>query len=205
MAQKHSIKQMVLALKQKPFLYSFLMGFASGMPFFLTSRTMQAWLKEAGVDLTMIGIFAIVGLPYTLKFIWSPILDRFTLPILGHRKGWLALSQLALTILICGMALTNPAHHLWGFAFMALLVAFFSATQDIVVDAYRIETLKDEELGLGTALYMYGYKIAMLISGALAFILADHFEWKYVYLFMAAIMGLDAAVSIPPSFQPLFV
>ncbi|MDZ4663021.1 MAG: AmpG family muropeptide MFS transporter [Pseudomonadota bacterium] len=196
MAQKHSFKQMVVALKQPPFFYSLLMGFASGMPLFLTSRTMQFWLKEAGVDLTVIGIFAIVGLPYTLKFLWAPFLDRFTLPFLGHRKGWLAFSQLALTVLICGLGLINPAHHLWGFAVMALLVAFFSATQDIVVDAYRLETLKDEELGLGTALYTYGYKIALLITGALALLLADHMAWKYVYLIMAAIMGLNLIFTI---------
>lgn len=196
MAQKHSFKQLILALKQTPFQFAFLMGFASGMPFFLTSKTMQFWLKESNVDITLIGIFAIVGLPYTLKFVWSPIIDRFTLPFLGHRKGWLAFSQFALTVLICAMGLTNPANHIWIFAILALLVAFFSATQDIVVDAYRIETLKNEELGLGTALYTYGYKIALLITGALALLLADHMSWKYVYLIMAAIMGINLFFTI---------
>lgn len=194
--KKHSFRDLVSALKQKPFLIAFLMGFSSGLPFLLTSKTMQVWLKESSVDLTLIGIFAFVGLPYTLKFVWSPLVDRYKFPFLGLRRGWILVSQIVIALMILFMAMIDPQTNLWWFAIAAMLIAFFSSTQDIVVDAYRIETLKAEDLGMGTALYMYGYKIAMLISGALALILADHMSWRSVYFIMAVFMGVSVVITL---------
>ncbi len=165
------------------------------MPFFLTSKTMQVWLKESNVDLTTIGIFSMVALPYALKFLWAPFLDRYKFPFLGQRRGWLLVAQIAITVMIFVMGAIDPSQNLWWFAVMALLIAFFSATQDVVVDAYRIETLSDDELGPGTTLYMYGYKIGMLITGALALILADHISWQSVYFIMGLIMGLTVLIT----------
>jgi PAT family beta-lactamase induction signal transducer AmpG len=167
-------------------LVSFLMGFSCGVPLLLTLSLLQAWMKEEGVDLSVIGLFALVGLPYTLKFIWSPVLDRFTLSFLGRRRGWLLVIQVLLVLAIAGLGLTNPGENPWLVAFAALLVAFFSASQDIVVDAYRREDLRDIELGLGASLYVNGYRVGMLLAGSGGLILADHFSFRQVYLLLAA-------------------
>jgi PAT family beta-lactamase induction signal transducer AmpG len=167
-------------------LVALIMGFASGLPLLLTISVLQAWMQEAGVDLTVIGIMALVGLPYTLKFLWAPVLDRFTLPWLGRRRGWLLVAQLALIASIVGLGLTDPAHNPWQVAIVAFIVTFFSASQDIVVDAYRREDLSDDELGLGSALYINGYRIGMLLASGGGLILADHMPFTLVYLLMAA-------------------
>ncbi|MCG8376171.1 MAG: hypothetical protein MI702_06780, partial [Chlorobiales bacterium] len=143
-------------------LVSGLMGFSCGLPLLLTISLLQAWMKEEGVDLGVIGLMSLVGLPYTLKFLWSPLLDRFTLPFLGRRRGWLLTGQLLLTGAIINLALTDPGRQPWLVALAALLVTFFSASQDIVVDAYRREDLAEEELGLGSSLYVNGYRVGML-------------------------------------------
>ena len=143
-------------------------------------------MKEAGVDLTVIGMMALVGLPYTLKFLWSPILDRFTLPFLGRRRGWLLVVQLTLMASIVFLGFTNPVANPWLVAFAAFLVTFFSASQDIIVDAYRREDLADEELGLGSSLYVNGYRIGMLLASGGGLIMADHLPFSMVYLIMAA-------------------
>jgi PAT family beta-lactamase induction signal transducer AmpG len=166
-------------------LVSFLMGFSCGVPLLLTLSVLQAWMKEEGVDLSVIGLFALVGLPYTLKFVWSPILDRFTLPFLGRRRGWLLVVQILLVVAIGGLGLTSPRENPWLVAFAAFLVTFFSASQDIVVDAYRREDLSDIELGLGSSLYVNGYRVGMLLAGSGGLILADHFSFSQVYLFLA--------------------
>lgn len=167
---------------------AFLMGFSCGLPLLLTITLLQAWMKEAGVDLTVIGLMALVGLPYTLKFVWAPILDRYTLPFLGRRRGWMLAAQTALTIAIAAMGLCKPAEYPWLLALAAFLVTFFSATQDIVVDAYRREDLTDRELGLGSSLYVNGYRIGMLLASGGGMILADHMSFRAVYLVMAACM-----------------
>ncbi len=167
-------------------LVAFLMGFACGLPLLLTISVLQAWMKEAGVDLTVIGMMALVGLPYTLKFLWSPILDRFTLPFLGRRRGWLLVVQLTLMASIVFLGFTNPVANPWLVAFAAFLVTFFSASQDIIVDAYRREDLADEELGLGSSLYVNGYRIGMLLASGGGLIMADHMPFSMVYLIMAA-------------------
>jgi MFS transporter, PAT family, beta-lactamase induction signal transducer AmpG len=191
------MKQNILrSLFQKRMIVALFMGVASGLPLLLTSKTLQAWMTDEQVDLKVIGLFAMVGLPYTLKFVWAPVFDRFTLPFLGRRRGWLLISQILLALSIVAMAFSNPQASPWWLAFLALLVSFFSASQDIVVDAYRRETLADEELGLGSTLYMYGYRVAMWVSGALALILADHMPWKLVYLMMAGAIGIAAITTI---------
>ena len=126
-------------------LVALLMGFSCGLPLLLTMSVLQAWMKEEGVDLTVIGAMALVGLPYTLKFFWAPFLDRYRLPILGRRRGWLILAQIALAFSIGGLGFASPALHPLGLAALALLVAFFSASQDIVVDAYRREDFSNQE------------------------------------------------------------
>lgn len=167
-------------------LVSFLMGFSCGVPLLLTLSVLQAWMKEEGVDLSVIGLFALVGLPYTLKFVWSPVLDRFTLSFLGRRRGWLLVIQVLLVVAIAGLGLTSPRENPWLVAFAALLVTFFSASQDIVVDAYRREDLRDIELGLGASFYVNGYRVGMLLAGSGGLILADHFSFSQVYFFLAA-------------------
>ena len=166
-------------------LVSFLMGFSCGVPLLLTISVLQAWMKEEGVDLSVIGLFALVGLPYTLKFVWSPVIDRFTLPFLGRRRGWMLVVQVLLVVAIAGLGLTSPKDNPWLVAFAALIVTFFSASQDIVVDAYRREDLSDKELGLGSSLYVNGYRVGMLLAGSGGLIMSDHFSFQQVYLLLA--------------------
>lgn len=164
------------------------LGFASGLPLALTSGTLQAWLTVEGVDLKTIGIFTMVGLPYTLKFLWAPVMDRVIPPWLGRRRGWMVLTQLCVAIGFVLMAVTNPRIHPGWLAAYALLVAFLAASLDIVFDAYRTETLRPHERGLGAAVWVNGYRIALLASGAGALVLADYVGWKMTYLAMAAVM-----------------
>jgi len=169
-------------------LVALVMGFACGLPLLLTMTLLQAWMKEEGVDLTVIGMMALVGLPYTVKFLWAPILDRYTLPFLGRRRGWLLVTQVALIPAIAGLGLTDPGCTPWIVAFVAFLVTFFSASQDIVVDAYRREDLPDAELGLGSSLYVNGYRVGMLLASGGGLILADRLSFQWVYLVMAGCM-----------------
>jgi len=162
------------------------MGFASGLPLLLTLSVLQAWMKEEGVDLAVIGLMALVGLPYTLKFLWAPVLDRYTIPIFGRRRGWLLIAQTALVLAIIALSVTNPSQHPWMVALAAFWVTFFSASQDIVIDAYRREDLADEELGLGSSLYINGYRTGMLLASGGGLIMADHIPFSMVYLIMAA-------------------
>jgi len=169
-------------------LVAFIMGYACGLPLLLTVTVLQAWMKEEGVNLVFIGMMSLVGLPYTLKFLWAPILDRFRLPLLGRRRGWLLAAQVALIFLISVLGFTNPGKNPWMMAWIAFGVTFFSATQDTVVDAYRREDLPDEELGLGSSLYVNGYRVGMLLASGGGLILADHISFSRVYLIMAACM-----------------
>jgi PAT family beta-lactamase induction signal transducer AmpG len=167
-------------------LVSLVMGFACGLPLPLTSTVLQAWMKEEGIDLTLIGLMALVGLPYTLKFLWAPFFDRFTLSSLGRRRGWLLVAQIALCCSIAGLGFADPARNPVIMVCAALLVTFFSASQDIVVDAYRREDLADEELGLGSSLYINGYRLGMLLASGGGLILADHLSFTIVYLIMTS-------------------
>ncbi|PHS72810.1 MAG: AmpG family muropeptide MFS transporter [Cycloclasticus sp.] len=165
-----------------------IMGFASGLPLLLTGSVLQAWMVDEGVDLSTIGLFALVGLPYTLKFLWAPILDRYTLPFFGRRRGWLFSAQLFLILSLVYLSLQQPGIFPFGVAIAALLVTFFSASQDIVIDAYRRETLADNEQGLGASFYVNGYRIGMLLASGGGLILADMVAFSTVYQLMAGVM-----------------
>ena len=171
-------------------LIAALMGFASGLPLLLTGSVLQAWLKDGGIDLTRIGLFALAGLPYTLKFLWAPLFDRFALPAVGRRRGWLLATQTALVVALFALSYARPqSGDLLVISIAALLVAFFSASQDIVIDAYRRESLSDLELGLGSAMYVNGYRIGMLLAGGGGLILADWRSFPAMYRLMALFMA----------------
>jgi len=167
-------------------LVTFIMGFACGLPLLLTISLLQAWMKEEGVDLAMIGMISLVGLPYTVKFLWAPFLDRYIPPFLGRRRGWLISAQALLVLSVAGLAFTEPGGKPLYVVIAAMLVTFFSATQDIIVDAFRRESLSDQELGLGSSLYVNGYRVGMLLASGGGFIMADALSFKAVYLIMAA-------------------
>jgi len=169
-------------------LVALLMGFSSGLPLLLTGSVLQAWMTDEGVDLGTIGLFALVGLPYTLKFLWAPLTDRYCFPFFGRRRGWLITIQLALTVSIAGLGWTQPAQSPVTVAVVAWLLTFFSASQDIVIDAYRREALADNELGLGSSLYVNGYRIGMLLASGGGLIMADFIGFSMVYQFMALTM-----------------
>ena len=173
-----------------------MMGFSAGLPLLLTLSTLQAWMSDEKIDLGKIGLITLVGMPYSWKFIWAPVLDRFTLPFLGRRRGWLLSVQICLALAICAVGFNNPAISLIPLALSACLVAFFSATQDMVIDAYRREHLADHELALGSTLYVYGYRTAMVVSSSGALVLADHFSWKVVYILMGTLMAVGIITTL---------
>lgn len=177
-----------------------LLGFASGMPLALTTGSMQAWLVGDGVTIATIGFFGLVGIPYTFKFIWAPLMDRFELPFFGRRRGWVVLCQLTSAAALWWMAGISPKEDARMFALVALLVAFLSASQDVVIDAYRTDVLAAKERGLGAGLGVFGYRLAMIVSGALPLTWVDPksfgLTWGLVYQIMALIMGITAVVTI---------
>jgi MFS transporter, PAT family, beta-lactamase induction signal transducer AmpG len=186
-----------------------LLGFASGLPLFLVTRTLQQWLQDTQVDIGTITLFGLVGLPYSLKFLWSPLLDRFAPPIVGNRflgkqRGWLLLTQIGLLLAISLLALQQPTQDtsvLQRFALIAVVIAFLSATQDIVGDAYRTDVLAPSELEAGASLWVLGYRVALFASFSLALYLASFTAWNVVYLLMAALMviGLITTLWAPAS------
>lgn len=178
------------------------LGMASGLPLALTGGTLQAWMAVTGVDIETIGIFGLVGLPYALKFLWSPFMDRFVPPWLGRRRGWIIITQVCLISGIIAMAFSSPPNAPVALAVLALFVAFTSASQDIVIDAYRTDILREPERGIGAAVFVTGYRIAVLMSGALALILSDRIGWQNTYLIMAGIMVIGI-VSVLMGPEPL--
>ncbi|NCF13932.1 MAG: MFS transporter [Gammaproteobacteria bacterium] len=171
-------------------------GFTSGLPLYLLIQLVPAWLRSEGVGLAEIGFFALIGFPYTWKFVWSPVMDRFTLPFLGHRRGWMLLTQVALMVSIAAMGFIQPALSIWAVAYLAAAVAFFSASQDIVLDAYRRELLPDAELGLGNAIHVQTYRLAGLVPGSLALILSDFLPWHTVFVVVAAFMLVGIGLTL---------
>jgi PAT family beta-lactamase induction signal transducer AmpG len=165
------------------------LGFASGLPFNLMQGTLQAWLATLGLNLKTIGWFTVLTVPYTLKFLWAPLLDRFVPPFLGRRRGWIVLFQAALALATAALGLQAPADAIYAVAVLAFLLSFLSASQDIVIDAYRTDTLRAEERGIGSTAVQLGWRVATLVSGALALVLADAIGWRNTYLTMAAVMG----------------
>lgn len=174
-----------------------LLGFVSGLPLALTAGTLQAWLTVENIDIKTIGFFSLVGQAYVLKFLWSPMMDRYTPSFLGRRRGWLITTQILLMISIAAMGFMNPSDHLWWLAALAVSVAFFSASQDIVFDAYKTDLLSAEERGFGAAVSVMGYRISMLVSGGLALWMADKFlTWKQLYLLMAGLMLIGVIATL---------
>lgn len=170
-------------------------GFASGLPLLLTGSTLQAWYTVSHVNLVTIGVLTLVGQPYVYKFLWAPILDRYSIPWLGRRRGWIFILQVLLIISIACMGLMEPDIEPVTLACLALGVAFLSATQDIGIDAYRTEILHPDERGLGAGLNTIGYRLAMLVGGAGALVMADHLGWRFTYFFMAGLLSLQLFVT----------
>ena len=180
----------------KKMLIMLVLGFSSGMPLALTGSTLSAWMVSEGVDIKTIGLFSLVGLPYAFKFLWSPLMDRYVPPFLGRRRGWMIITQLILIVSIALLGFFHPASHLVMIAFLAVAVAFFSASQDIVLDAYRTESLETEERGAGAGIWIMGYRIAILVSGAAALILSDHLSWQTVYIIMGGAMAVGCVTTL---------
>jgi PAT family beta-lactamase induction signal transducer AmpG len=169
------------------------LGFASGLPLALTSGTLQAWLTVAGVDLKTIGIFTLVGLPYSLKFLWAPVMDRITLPWLGRRRGWMLVTEIAVAAGLALMGLVGAESGPRWLGMIAIAVAFMSASLDVVFDAYRTDVLLPAERGFGAAVWVNGYRLALLLASAGALVLADHIGWRGTYLALAAVMSAGVA------------
>jgi PAT family beta-lactamase induction signal transducer AmpG len=190
------VKQFFSLYTQPKMVALLCLGFASGLPLALTASTLTAWLAESGVDKTSIGLFASVATPYALKFLWAPLVDGLQLPFfsrLGRRRGWLIATQLALIISILGLGMANPAINPWLTGLAAFIVAFFSATQDIVADAYRVELLPVEEQGAGAASFVLGYRFGMIASTAGALYLATYTSWSVTYFIMGALLIIGIA------------
>ncbi|BAY41066.1 signal transducer ampG1 homolog [Nostoc sp. NIES-2111] len=176
-----------------------LLGFASGLPLFLTSRTLQLWMQDAKVDIGKITLFGLLALPYSLKFLWSPLLDRFVPPLLGARRGWLLFTQIGLTIAIATLALQQPSQSdqvLQILAINCLIITFLSATQDIAGDAYRTDILNPLEAEPGASVWVLGYRVALFITSSLALVLAERIPWNVVYLLMAVLMAGSILITL---------
>ncbi|HET6468938.1 MAG TPA: AmpG family muropeptide MFS transporter [Geminicoccaceae bacterium] len=182
---------------EPPVIVVLLLGFASGLPLMLTLSTLTFWLAESGVEKSSIGLFALVGIAYGWKFVWSPVMDRLPLPLFsrtfGRRRGWLLFTQILLILAILGLGASDPTANLWQTAVFAVLVAFFSASQDIVIDAYRVEILEERQQGAGAAVIVIGYRVAMLVAGAGALVIAEYAGWFWAYASMAALMLIGVA------------
>ena len=176
------------ALFNRRMLICIFTGFSSGLPLYLLINLLPAWLRSEQVDLKAIGLFALIQLPYTWKFLWSPLMDRYALPLLGRLRGWMLVAQLLLLASIPLFGYFNPRLDIWTIAYLATAVALFSASQDIVLDAFRREILPDVELGLGNAIHVNAYRISSLVPGALSLILADHLPWSSVFWVTALFM-----------------
>jgi len=187
---------LISVFRSKRIFLLLLLGFSSGLPLALTGATLQAWLAVEGIDIQAIGWFTLVGQPYVYKFLWAPLMDRYSIPLLGRRRGWLLATQAALLAAIACMGTVSPKEAPLLLAALALAVAFLSASQDIVFDAYRADVLGAEERGAGAAVSVLGYRIAMLVSGGLALILVDNWiGWTQAYWLMAALMLVGVAAT----------
>lgn len=184
------------ALANRRMLICVLTGFSSGLPLYLLLNLVPAWLKTEGLSLKAIGAFALIQFPYTWKFVWSPFLDRYALPLLGRRRGWMGLTQLLLLAAIAWLGSLSPTSELGLVVGLTALIAFLSATQDIVLDAYRRELLPEIELGIGNAIHVNAYKLAGLVPGSLSLVLADHLPWSQVFLVTALFMAPGLAMTL---------
>ena len=195
---------LVQALGDKRMVAILLLGFASGLPFNLTASTMQAWLASVHIDIKTIGMFALVGLPYSIKFLWAPFLDRYLPPLLGRRRGWILIYQLSLAVAIAVMGFAAPTEDLHAFATIAVIVAFLSASQDIVIDAYRVDVIPPTERALAAGVTPLGYRTAAMFANAILLIIADHVGWQRAYLVVSILMLITviATFQAPEPEQP---
>ena len=191
--QSPTFKQAIL---NRRMLICIFTGFSSGLPLFILYQLVPGWLRSEGVSLTEIGLFSLIGIPYVWKFIWSPLMDRYSLPVLGRRRSWMLLTQVLLLFSIASFGYVDPVMNIWSVAYLAAAVAFFSASQDIVLDAYRRELLPEHELGLGNSIHVQAYRLSGLVPGSLAFILADHISWQAVFLIVSAFMLIGIFLSL---------
>ncbi len=185
------MKKTFLSYCNRKFFILLMLGFASGLPISLLLSTLQAWFKTSGVDIVTIGFLSLIGQPYSYKFLWAPLLDRYTPSFLDRRRGWIFIIQLGIAGIIAAMAFGDPLTSPYILCSLGLILAFFSASQDIVFDAYKVEVLESDERGLGAAVSVEGYRLAMIVSGGGSLILADHYGWRFTYLFMSLLMGLS--------------
>ncbi len=173
-----------------------MLGFSSGLPLALTGTTLQGWLAQEDIDIITIGMFGLVAQPYVFKFLWAPVLDRFSLPLLGFRTGWIFFTQISLLFSIIFMAFCDPKLSIITLATISLMIAFLSATQDVAFDAYRTELLSEKERGYGSVFYVYGYRTAMIISGGGSLLLSYYVGWRVTYLIMGLLMGLCSIITL---------
>ena len=190
------LKQSIEPYLERRIIISLIMGFVSGLPLLLTITLLQAWLTDENISKSTIGLFALIGLPYSLKFLWAPLFDRYVISALGRRRGWLLLSQIFLISSIFLLGQSQPSINLYNVALLSLAVTFFSASQDIVIDAYRRESLRENEQTIGASAYVLGYRFGALAAGAGGLILADIFSYSFVYSIMASIMILGVVTTL---------
>lgn len=195
-----SWRQALLVYTRPRVLGMVFLGFSAGLPFLLVFSTLSAWLRDVGIERSVIGYFSWVGITYSIKVFWAPVVDRLPLPwltrALGRRRAWMLLAQLTVAAGLSGMAVTDPTAQLTALALLALLVAFGSATQDITIDAYRIEAMEARYQGAMAAAYVFGYRLALLVGGAGALYAAQYSSWSTAYLLMAALMGIGVVTTL---------
>lgn len=185
-----SLNKSILQYCNRRMLVILLLGFASGLPFALVNSALQAWFKQSGLDIQVIGCLSLVGMPYSYKFLWAPLMDRFCLPFLGRRRGWIVCTQLCVILITTLIAGQNPANHPLILSILAAVLAFCAASHDVVIDALRTDILPSDERGLGAAMASEGYRIGMLVASGGAMILADHIGWHLTYIIMASLVSV---------------
>lgn len=191
-----SLKQTFSVLCERRMMVMILLGFSSGLPLALTGGTLEAWFAHTGASYQTIGWITLVGQPYIYKFLWAPLVDRYVWPFLGHRRGWMLVTQLLLLVGIALMSFFNPLTSAAALAMVAVGVAFVSSTQDIAIDAFRTETLKPEERGLGAAVFIGAYRLALIVSGGIAMLMADRIGWRDTYIIMAGLMAVGVLATV---------
>jgi MFS transporter, PAT family, beta-lactamase induction signal transducer AmpG len=185
-----------LHFKNHRLMITLILGFSSGLPLALSGGTLQAWLTVSGLSLKTIGFVGLAAIPYTFKFLWAPLMDRWSPPVLGRRRGWIVLCQMLLCVCMLCMAFLDPNRHAQILFWLAAAIAFFSASQDIAIDAYRTDILDPEERPMGAAMAINGYRVAMLVSGGLALVIADHVGWKNMYFVMSGLMAMGIIATL---------